>query len=130
MVITSTHKKCIDLYICGTRITDICKQCNISRQTFYNWLKDEDFKAELEKRKSDLQDEIQIDMMKKSKMYLSEIEEIALHGKSEATKLNALKYLLDKVLEDKKESKKESIEEKDKNEELSWENVDLKVIGK
>ena len=123
MVITSTHKKCIDLYICGTRITDICKQCNISRQTFYNWLKDEDFKAELEKRKSDLKDE-------KSKMYLSEIEEIALHGKSESCKLNALKYLMDKVLEDKKESKKESIEEKDKNEELSWENVDLKVIGK
>lgn len=124
MIIEAKHRKAIDLYISGMSVAEICRQINITRSTWYNWMKDEDFKEELNKRKKEIKEEIDIDMTKKSKLYLSKIEEIALTSKNDTTKLKALMYLLDKVL-GKPQNEKEN-----KKEEISWDDFKKKVVKK
>ena len=41
--------KTIELLAQGIHYTDISKQVGVSRQTIYDWLKDEEFKAELDR---------------------------------------------------------------------------------
>ena len=122
MFIEKKHKDAIDLYLSDMSVAQICKTLGISRTTFYNWMRDPDFKEELQKRKKQIKDEIDVDMTKKSKLYLSKIEEIALNSKSDATRLKALQYLLDHVLD--------KTEDKSENKEISWEDFKKKVVNK
>lgn len=122
MFIEKKHKDAIDLYLSDMNIAQICKTLGISRTTFYNWMRDPDFKEELQKRKKQIKDEIDVDMTKKSKLYLSKIEEIALNSKSDQVKLKALMYLLDHVIN--------KTEEKEKDKEISWEDFKKKVVNK
>ena len=122
MFIEKKHKDAIDLYLSDMSVAQICKTLGISRTTFYNWMRDPDFKEELQKRKKQIKDEIDVDMTKKSKLYLSKIEEIALNSKSDQVKLKALMYLLDHVIN--------KTEEKEKDKEISWEDFKKKVVNK
>ena len=52
--LTDKQYKFIDNYLSTKDMTECCKKCNISRNTAYNYLKDERVKAELDKRRSEI----------------------------------------------------------------------------
>lgn len=52
--LTDKQIKFIDTYLNTSTITETCKKLKISRTTAYNYLNDEQVKAEISKRKSEL----------------------------------------------------------------------------
>lgn len=48
------QSKFIDTYFSSKNMTDTCKKLKISRNTAYNYLKDENVKAEINKRRGEL----------------------------------------------------------------------------
>lgn len=54
MKLTKRHREAIDELLRGNLTkTEIAKQVHVALSTLYEWLKDEEFKAELEERESD-----------------------------------------------------------------------------
>ena len=54
MDLTDKQIQFIDTYISSKNMTETCKKLDISRNTAYNYLKDDKVKAELDKRRSEL----------------------------------------------------------------------------
>lgn len=82
----------------GKQITDIAKSLNVARQTIYNWLDDEDFKTEVDTLRQEIQTSSKEHVMNKIKLYVDELEELAL-SKDTSPKVRAdlLKYLVNRV---------------------------------
>lgn len=82
----------------GRQIASIAKEIGISRATIYNWLDDEEFKNELDMLRQEIQSSTKEHVMNKIKLYVDELEELALN-KDTSSKVRAdlLKYLVNRV---------------------------------
>jgi predicted house-cleaning noncanonical NTP pyrophosphatase (MazG superfamily) len=98
MVLGEKHYKCINLLIEGNKITEIAKLLPASRQAIYNWLEDEEFKAELDKQRQEIKKRGQDKILAKFDTYIDKIHEIALNSSSDNVKLNALEFLVEHVV--------------------------------
>lgn len=82
----------------GKQISTIAKELNVARQTIYNWLDDEDFKTEVDTLRQEIQTSTKEHVMNKIKLYVDEIEELALSkDTSPKVKADLLKYLVNRV---------------------------------
>lgn len=97
MQLTERHYKCIEYIIKGYKYTEIAKKVPCSRQAIYDWLEDNDFKAELDKCRQEIKNTAQNKILGKTDTYLEKIEDIAFNSASDNVKLNALTFLWETV---------------------------------
>lgn len=97
MQLSEKHYKCIELLLKGYKQTEIAKKVPCSRQSINDWLKDDIFKAELDKCRQEIKNATQNKMLGKTDTYLAEIESIAFNSSSDNVKLNALTFLWETV---------------------------------
>ncbi len=97
MQLAEKHYKCIEYLIKGYKYTEIASKLPCSRQAIYDWLKDDIFKAELDKCRQEIKTQAQNKILGKTDTYLEKIEEIAFNSGSDNVKLNALTFLWETV---------------------------------
>lgn len=97
MQLSEKHYKCIELLLKGYKQTEIAKKVPCSRQSINDWLKDETFKAELDKCRQEIKTTTQNKVLGKTDTYLSKIEDLAFNSASDNVKLNALTFLWEAV---------------------------------
>ncbi|MDK0675308.1 IS630 transposase-related protein [Clostridium perfringens] len=98
MALTDKQINVIGRIIQGEQITNIAKIEGVSRQAIYNWLKNEEFKAELDTQLQEIKTAVKNNIVGKSNSVIDQIIKIALTSKSEKASLNACIYLLDHLL--------------------------------
>lgn len=91
-------EKAITLILSGEAITDVAKLVGVYRSTIYNWLEEEEFKAELDRRRQEIVKQGNALILAELKTYVMELRKMAIKGKSERNRLDALQYLIDRVL--------------------------------
>jgi predicted DNA-binding protein YlxM (UPF0122 family) len=100
MALTEKQLECIEYLVEGTlKKIEIAEKINVTKQTVYNWLKNEEFQAELDRRVnfqiSDGDKKIKIAFPK----VVEELVNLALSPKTEVrTKNNACQYIINRVL--------------------------------
>lgn len=98
MALTDNQKKFIDLYFTGDNMTNIAKRIGVSRQSCYKYLDNDEVKAEMDRRLTEIKSQADKKLKGKLDVYISKLEEIAFNGKSEKTRADTLQYLVDRVL--------------------------------
>ena len=88
----------IDYLIAGNNKSDIAKLLNVSRQTVYEWLKNEEVQAEKQKRLNDIKKDAKNKIATKVDSCLDVIYDIAIKSKDMRTKFQAAKYLCDQFI--------------------------------
>ena len=86
------------LIIQGETISDIAKMLKVSRGTIYNWLDDENFKADLNKQRQEIKNASKERINACIGIYISELHKIATTSQSEKARIEASTYLLNRVL--------------------------------
>ena len=91
--------RAIELIAQGETTTDVAKMVGVSRQSVTTWKnKNELFKAELDKYVQGLKDGVDKRIMNNINPLVDRAIRIALKGKSDKTSLDAIIYLLNRVL--------------------------------
>ncbi|MBP3931775.1 MAG: helix-turn-helix domain-containing protein [Peptostreptococcaceae bacterium] len=90
--------KVMELIIQGETISDIAKMMKVSRGTIYNWLDDENFKADLNKQRQEIKDASKERINANIGIYIGELHKIATTSPSEKARIEASVYLLNRVL--------------------------------
>lgn len=98
MVLEEKHYKAIEYMLEGRKVSDIAKLLGVGRTTVYDWKNDEGFKAELERHRKDIRDTINKKITDRLDIYVEQLHVIATTSKSEKNKLQALQYLMNRVL--------------------------------
>ena len=98
MALDERKLKAIESIINGETMVNVAKLSGVSRQALYNWVEDDDFKAELDRRVQEIKNQGQQRITSKLTTYIDELERIALTSKSEKNKMDTLQYLVDRVL--------------------------------
>jgi SOS response regulatory protein OraA/RecX len=91
-------EKAITYLLKGEGVSDVAKLVGKSRQAIYNWLDDEEFKAELDKRRQEIITKGNAILLAELNSSVERIKKIAIKSKSEKVKLDANTYLIDRVL--------------------------------
>ena len=97
-MINERKEKVITLLIQGEKYVDIAKLVGINRLTIYNWLENEEFKAELNKRKQEISTQGNNIILTDISLYVGELKRIGLTARSERERSLACMYLVDRVL--------------------------------
>jgi len=95
--LTDNEKRVAELIVQGVTVTDIAKIIGVSRPTIYDWLKHEQLKATIAELTTDIKNNAEKKLNAKVDTYVGELEKIALTGKSEKNKLDALQYILNRI---------------------------------
>ena len=82
----------------GFTITDVAKEAGVSRNTVYEWIKLEAFKAELSKLEQDFLSSTKQAVISYGPKVVEELKKLATSGKSEKIRFDALSKLLDKTM--------------------------------
>ncbi|MBU3098369.1 MULTISPECIES: phBC6A51 family helix-turn-helix protein [Clostridium] len=82
----------------GFTITDVAKEAGVSRNTVYEWIKLEEFKAELSRFEQDFLSSTKQAVISYGPIVVEELKKLATKGKSEKVRLDALSKLLDKTM--------------------------------
>ena len=90
--------RALELIIQGETISDIAKMLKVSRGTIYNWLDDENFKADLNKQRQEIKNASKERINACIGIYISELHKIATTSQSEKARIEASTYLLNRVL--------------------------------
>lgn len=98
MVLNEKHYEAIKYLLEGRKVSDIARLLNVSRTALYDWQRDEEFKAELERHRKDIRDNINKKITDRLDIYVEQLHIIATTSKSEKNKLQALQYLMNRVL--------------------------------
>ena len=118
----------LQLHVEGENITNISKITGVTRQSIYNWMKDEEFKEELDKALDRAKSDANYKITSKLTNYIDELSRLALTAKSEKIRSDTLMYLVDRVL-GKSTTKIESMVDNNSNKEnksdkeLSWDDL-------
>ncbi|MFU7517642.1 helix-turn-helix domain-containing protein [Clostridium sp. HCS.1] len=97
-MINKEQSDMIDMLIEGKTISDISKLLNKSRPTIYAWLKLEFINEELEKRKLELIRSARDKVSSKIENYIDNVIELANNCSDSRVRLQANRYLIDRVL--------------------------------
>lgn len=98
MALDERKMKAIENIVLGENYSNVAKLSGVSRQALYNWLDDDEFKAELDRRIQEIRKQGEQRIASKITTYISELEKIALTGKSEKNRSDALQYLINRDL--------------------------------
>ena len=98
MLLNQKHLDAIEELMKGENISNIAKKLKVSRASIYNWLDDEEFKLELDKRKQIISRNALNRVNIKVNEYLEGIEKIAKTTDNDNTALTAYGMLLDRAL--------------------------------
>ena len=90
--------RAMELIIQGETISDIAKMLKVGRGTIYNWLDDENFKADLNKQRQEIKNASKERINACIGIYISELHKIATTSQSEKARIEASTYLLNRVL--------------------------------
>ena len=90
--------RAMELIIQGETISDIAKMLKVSRGTIYNWMDDENFKADLNKQRQEIKNASKERINACIGIYISELHKIATTSQSEKARIEASTYLLNRVL--------------------------------
>lgn len=118
----------LQLHVEGENITNISKITGVTRQSIYNWMKDEEFKEELDKALDRAKSDANYKITSKLTNYIDELSRLALTAKSEKIRSDTLMYLVDRVL-GKSTTKIENMVDNNSNKEnksdkeLSWDDL-------
>lgn len=96
-MLTKDREKMITLYIEGNKITDIAKVVNVSRQTIYSWLNEDEVKAEMDRRRRDIANHGNQLILKDADTYISNIKALANDKSDKRVCLAANQYLLNRI---------------------------------
>ena len=96
--LADTDYEAIKYLLEGRKVSDIARLLNVSRTALYDWQRDEEFKAELERHRKDICDNINKKITDRLDIYVEQLHIIATTSKSEKNKLQALQYLMNRVL--------------------------------
>ena len=122
----------IEHMIKGEKYTEIAKLCHVSRQAIYNWLDDKDFRAEMDRQIQEIRKQGEQRITSKLDTYIGELEKIALNGRGERDKLDALTYLCNRILGNPTNKTQDITDKQEDNnvnqEELTQEFSKFKVI--
>lgn len=98
MKLTSEHYQAMELIIKGDSMQVVAKELGRSRATIYNWLDNEEFKHELDRRRDKLSNQAINKVKCRIDNYLEDIERIAKTSENDNTRLQAYNMLLDRAL--------------------------------
>jgi predicted transcriptional regulator len=87
----------VELAIEGRTKSDIAKIIGISRPTVYEWLKDPEVQKRIKQGQQDIIESGQNYLIHRFKLYLDELDKVALTSEDARTKNSALQYLIDRV---------------------------------
>lgn len=91
-------EKAITYLIKGEGVTDVAKLIGKSRQTIYDWLDNDEFKAELDRRRQEIITKGNAILLAELNSSVERIKKIAVKSTSEKVRLDANTYLIDRVL--------------------------------
>jgi transposase len=97
MALNERQEKVIQLYASGETITNIAKITGVSRNTIYTDLDSVDVKAGVDKCLTEMKNQAEKKISADLDLYITEFKKIALTGKSEKNRLDALQYILNRV---------------------------------
>lgn len=118
MALDKRKLKAIECLIKGENITDTAKLAGVNRKSIYSWLNDGEFKAEMDRQIQEIKKQGEQQLLTKTHQYLEELEKIALTGKSEKNKLDALQYLINRIYGTPTSKVADVTEDKDKKEDF------------
>lgn len=98
MSLSQKQYECINYLLEGRSKTDVAKLCMIARQTIYSWEANKEFKAELDKRRRDMKNDVNRVITERASTYLEQLHVLATTAKSEKVRSQACQYLLDRCL--------------------------------
>ena len=90
--------ECIALKAQGMEVTKIALKVGISRTTYYEWNKLEEFRAEACRREQEFLSSTRQAVISYGPVVVAELKKLATEGKSEKIRLDALSKLLDKTM--------------------------------
>jgi uncharacterized protein YjcR len=98
MQLNERHYKCIEMMLKGLKYTEIAEKLKCSRQSIYDWLKDDDFVKSLDKCRQEIKTSTNNKVLSKIDTYVEKIEQLADNSPSDTVKLNALTFLYETVM--------------------------------
>ena len=98
MEIDAQKQLAIDLLLSGEKKTDIALKVKCSRVSLYEWMKNPDFKAQMEAQRKDIIIQADNYITSKIKTYIDKLDSIATTSKDQRVASAACMYLLDRVL--------------------------------
>ena len=96
-MLNETQIECIRLLVKGTTKTDIAKELHINRTTVYDWLKLEEFKAELDKCQQEYLDSAIYKLKRAAPVAADKLLELLSHSTFDKVKLDAAINVLDRT---------------------------------
>ena len=118
MQLTEKHYKCIEMILKGMKYTEISKKLPCSRESIYNWLKDDDFVLSLDKSRQEIKTQTNNKILAKIDTYVEKIEELAENSQSDNVKLNALTFLYETVMGKATTRVEQTIDSSDKSKDI------------
>lgn len=115
MALDERKQKAIGNIIKGENYSDVAKLSGVSRQALYNWLDDEEFKAELNRQIQELKTHGEQKMTARLDTYVTEIEKLALTSHSEKVKADCLQYLVNRILGTPAAKQADTVNDSDKD---------------
>ena len=97
-MLNNKQLKAIDMLMDGVNKTAIADKIKVNRTTLYNWLENEEFKLELDRRQQEISRHALSDLKGDTKQILEAVKELGYKAESEAVRLSALNSLLDRIL--------------------------------
>lgn len=98
-MIDERQRKAIELIVSGEyQITQVAELVGVHRTTIYNWLDNEEFKAEMDKRLQDIKNQAEKEFNTKLLKAIDEYWKIAMSSTDMRTKEKALSYWIDRSL--------------------------------
>lgn len=98
MQLAEKHFKAIEYIIKGENISSVANLTGVSRTAIYNWLEEENFKAELSRQRQEIKDSARERINANIGIYIAQLHEIATTSQSEKARIEASTYLLNRVL--------------------------------
>lgn len=96
-VLTVQQNDMVTMLINGENITDIAKKLNINRNTVYNWMKKDNIRAELDRRKQELAHQGNQMILKDLTTYIGNIKDLANDKSDKRVCLAANQYLINRI---------------------------------
>ena len=97
-MLTEQKEKAITGLLKGEEKAALAKSIGISRKSIYDWLKDPEFKEELESRRKDIVKSSNDFVLGQVSSYLEGLNDLALNSSDARTKASVLMYLVDRSL--------------------------------
>ena len=122
-MLNDNQRKASEMYAKGEKVTDIARVIGVSRTTIYDWLKNDEFKADVDIHLKQMKSQAEKKVVSNIEGYLTELEKIALTSKSDKTRLDALSFLIDHVLGKSTTKVQDITEDKKKEDNINVEDI-------